>query len=132
MSLTEEEREAIVFLKIQKANDTYNQAVGISELGYWSAVANRLYYSCYYITTALLIKYMHSAQTHSGVIRLFGLHFVSNGIVSKEHSKLYSKLFELRQTGDYDELFNLTEEDVKPLIQPAREFINSITELLKK
>lgn len=132
MSLTEEEREAIVFLKIQKANDTYNQAVGISELGYWSAVANRLYYSCYYITTALLIKYKHSAQTHSGVIRLFGLHFVSIGIVSKEHSKLYSKLFELRQTGDYDDLFNLSEDDVKPLIQPAKEFINSITELLEK
>lgn len=131
MSLSDEERDAIVFLKIQKANETYNQAVGISELGYWNAVANRLYYSCYYITTALLIKYKHTAQTHSGVIRLFGLHFVSKGLVDKDHSKLYSKLFELRQTGDYDDLFNLSEEDVKPLIQPAREYINIIEGLLK-
>jgi uncharacterized protein (UPF0332 family) len=50
------------------------------------------------MTTALLIYNGHAAQTHSGVIRLFGLNFVVNGIVSKEQSKFYSKLFEMRQT----------------------------------
>ncbi len=29
--------------------------------------------------------------------------------------KLFSRLFERRQTGDYDDLFDLTEEDVQPL-----------------
>ena len=52
------------------------------------------------------------------------------GIVSKESGKLYSRLFEIRQTGDYDDLFNLTEEDVKPLIAKAKNYIDEISELI--
>ena len=116
MSLSEEERDALVFYKTQKSNDTLSEAIGISQLCYWNAVANRLYYACYYITTALLVSHGHSAQTHSGVIRLFGLNYVTKGLVSKEMARFYSKLFEMRQTGDYDDLYNLTEEEVKTLI----------------
>lgn len=132
MSLSDEERDAIVFYRIQKAKDTLTEAEGIAQLGYWNAVINRLYYACYYITSALLIHNGHTAQTHSGVIRLFGLNFVITGIVSKEQSKFYSKLFELRQTGDYDDLYNLTEEEVKPLIGSARIYLENIETLIKK
>jgi len=109
-----------------------NEAVGIAQLGYWNAVANRLYYACYYMTTALLIYNGHTAQTHSGVIRLFGLNFVVNGIVSKEQSKFYSKLFEMRQTGDYDDLYYLTEKEVQPLIGGAFKYIEYLEILIKK
>ena len=132
MSLTDQERDALVFYRAQKAKETLAEAIGIAQLEYWNAVANRLYYACYYITTALLVHNGHNAQTNSGVIRLFGLNFVTNGIVSKENSKFYTKLFEMRQTGDYDDLYNLTEEDVKPLIEPAKIFIQNIETLLKK
>lgn len=130
MSLSNEERDALVYYKIQKSKDTLNEAVGIAQLCYWNAVANRLYYASYYITTALLVYHGHSAQTHSGVIRLFGLNFVNKCIVSKEMSKFYSKLFELRQTGDYDDLYNLTEEDVKPLIELTQKYIDEIESLI--
>jgi len=130
MNLSDEERDAIVIYRIQKAKDTLNEAIGIAQLEYWNAVVNRLYYACYYMTTALLIYNGHSAQTHSGVIRLFGLNFVTNGIIPKEQAKFYSKLFELRQTGDYDDLYNITEEEVKPLIQSAQDFINVLDPLI--
>jgi uncharacterized protein (UPF0332 family) len=130
MSLSDEERKALVYYKIQKAKDTLSEAIGIAQLCYWNAVANRLYYACYYITTALLVYHGHSAQTHSGVIRLFGLNFVTEGVVTKEMARFYSKLFEMRQTGDYDDLYNLTEEDVKPLIELSKKYIDSIETLL--
>lgn len=53
MSLTEEERNAILAFRIAKAKETLQEAKGIATLNYWNAVANRLYYSCYYITWAL-------------------------------------------------------------------------------
>lgn len=130
MSLSNEEREALVYYKIQKSKDTLNEAIGIAQLCFWNAVANRLYYASYYITTALLVCHGHSAQTHSGVIRLFGLNFVNKGIVSKEMSRFYSKLFEIRQTGDYDDLYNLTEEDVKPLLELTQKYIEEIESLI--
>jgi uncharacterized protein (UPF0332 family) len=132
MSLSDEERDAVVFYRIQKAKDTWKEAEGISKLGYWNAVINRLYYACYYMTSALLIYNGHTAQTHTGVIRLFGLNFVMTGLISKEQSRFYSMLFELRQTGDYDDLYNLSEEEVQPLIGSALKYIESIEILLKK
>ena len=130
MSLTIEEREAIVSFRIQKAKDTLAEAEGIATLGYWNAVANRLYYACFYMTSALLIKNNHIAQTHSGAIHLFGLNFIKTELISKEAGKIYSKLFEIRQTGDYDDLFNLSEEDVKPLIPMANNFIRELDNLI--
>jgi uncharacterized protein (UPF0332 family) len=128
MSLTTEERDAIVSFRIQKAKDTLAEAEGISTLNYWNAVANRLYYSCFYMTSALLIQNNYSAQTHSGAIHLFGLHFIRTGVIPKDAGKLYSKLFELRQTGDYDDLFNLTEDDVKPMIPLVHKFLDELIE----
>jgi uncharacterized protein (UPF0332 family) len=79
-----------------------------------------------------LIKNKFNAQTHRGIIHLLGMHFVRTGIVSKEAGKFYSRLFELRQTGDYDDLFDLTEEDVKPLLKSAENYIEEIRHLIEK
>ena len=131
MSLSDEEREAIVFYKKQKARNTLDEAIGIAELGYWNAVLNRLYYACYYATTALLVHHGLSAHTHSGVIRLFGLQFIIKGLISKEQGKFYSRLFELRQIGDYDDFYSFSEQEVQPLIEPAIKFITTIESLLQ-
>lgn len=131
MNLTDDERNALVSYRIQKAFDTLREAEGISALGFWNAVANRLYYACYYATSALLIKNSFHAQTHRGIITLLGLHFIKTKTMPEDMGKLYSKLFELRQTGDYDDLFELTEIDVFPLIKPAKDYILTINQMLQ-
>ncbi|MBR5804392.1 MAG: HEPN domain-containing protein [Bacteroidaceae bacterium] len=132
MSLTPEERETIVAYRIEKAHTAITHAEGNARLGYWEVTANRLYYACYYAVSALLIQNGFHAQTHNGVIQLFGLHFVKTGKVSREHGKLYNQLFSLRLTGDYNDSYTLSEEDVLPLIIPAREMISFIEQLLQQ
>ena len=61
-----------------------------------------------------------------------GLHFVTKEIVPKEQSMFYSKLFELRQTGDYDDLYTLTKDEVEPLIEMAQKYIEVLDSLLAK
>lgn len=131
MNLSDDEREAIVSFRIQKGKETLEEAKGIATLGYWNAVASRLYYACYYVTSALLIKNKYAAQTHRGIIHLFGMHFIKKGLVTKNSGKFYSKLYELRQTGDYDDLFNLTEEDVNPMIEIAQSYIEELINLME-
>ena len=80
--LTDDERKALVFNKVRRARETWEETKGIIKSGYWYAAANRMYYACYYMTSALLLKIMQSAHTHVGTIGLFGLHFVKTGIVS--------------------------------------------------
>lgn len=131
MKLSPEERNAIVNYRRQKAYDTLREAEGIVSLRYWNAAANRLYYACYYITSALLTYYGFTARTHSGVIRLLGMHFVSTGYLAQKHAKFYTRLFELRQTGDYDDFYNITEEEITPLIEPAKDYMASIKKLIE-
>ena len=128
--LTDDERKAVVTVRTERAFNTLEEAIGIVESGYWHAAANRLYYSCYYIVSALLISKGFDASTHSGVIRLFGLHFVSTGMVSKNQGKFYSKMYELRQSGDYDDWKELSEEDIMPLVEPVKDFIHTINNLI--
>ncbi|MDR3187774.1 MAG: HEPN domain-containing protein [Prevotellaceae bacterium] len=130
MKLNDEERKTIVRLRLEKARSTLREAKGTMDLKYWHTAANRLYYACYYAASALLIHHEHPAQTHSGIINLLGMHFISTNVISKEQGKFYAKLFELRQTGDYSDWKSIEEEDVKNLVQPAEEFICAIEKLI--
>lgn len=131
MNLNDEERYAVVVYRIQKAESALKEAEGNLQMAFWTVVANRLYYACYYAVSALLIKNSLTAQTHGGVIRLFGLHFITTGLIEKKYSKLYGKLFELRQTGDYDDIYLLEKKDVDSLIEPTREFVTEVKRLIE-
>lgn len=129
MSLSSEERRAVVEFRIEKARRAYEQAQGVVKLKYWETVANRLYYAAYNAVSALLIANGDSAQTHNGVIHLFGLHFVKTGRFSTDIGKLYHNLFVMRQTGDYDDTYGLTEEDVLPYVAPTGQLIEEVSSL---
>lgn len=76
------------------------------------------------------MKHGHSAHTHGGVIGLFGQHFIKTGIISAEFGKFYSQLFELRQTGDYDDWKVVTENDIMPLVPTAEVFLDTLEKLI--
>jgi uncharacterized protein (UPF0332 family) len=130
MILQQEDRNALTAIRLQRAKETLTEVQGNIELGYWRVAANRLYYACYYAASALLIKNGFTAHTHTGVINQIGLHFVKNGKVSMEQGKLFRLLFELRQIGDYSDWISVNREDVIPRIEPAKQFIETIEQLI--
>ena len=132
MSLSNEERKAIVEFRIEKAIRAFKEAKGVIKLGYWETIANRLYYAAYNAASALLIANGDTAQTHSGVIHLFGLRFIKTGVLSSDMGKLFHSLFTMRQTGDYDDTYGLTEDDVIPNVEPTGKFIDEVTTLAKE
>ena len=132
MSITAEERRAIVEFRIEKAFRALEQAQGVIVLKYWETIANRLYYAAYNAISALLIANGNTAQTHSGVIHLFGQQFIKTGVFPTEMGRLYHKLFTMRQTGDYDDTYGITEEDVLPFVEPTKILIEQTTKLARK
>ena len=132
MSMNAEERKAVVEFRLEKAQRAYEQACGVVEKNYWETIANRLYYAAYNAVSALLIAYGYSAQSHSGVIHLFGQHFVKAGIFPREIGKLYHDLFTMRLTGDYDDTYGLTESDVLPYIEPVKQLIQEVSTMALK
>ena len=131
MSMTKEEKNVIIEHRLKRAGQTLVEAKELIRLNLWHGAANRLYYACFYAATALLAKYGYLAYTHGGVLGLLGKYFVATGIISAEQNKLYKKLFDLRQGGDYNDWIELEEGKVKPLLKPAESFISEIEKLLK-
>jgi uncharacterized protein (UPF0332 family) len=125
-------REEYVNYRFHRAEESYEEALILAKEERWNAVINRLYYACFYAVIALLIKNNISTQTHDGARTQFGLIFVKTGIIDKESGKLFSKLFDYRQKGDYGDLFDYDEELTKPLINKVNEFIIEIKKHLLK
>ena len=130
--MSQDERKAIVEFRIEKALRAYEQAGGVIPLQYWETIANRLYYAAYNAVSALLIAGGDTAQTHSGVIHIFSQRYIKTGLVDVETGKLYHQLFSMRQTGDYDDTYGLTEEDVMPFVAPTGQLINKVVNLARE
>lgn len=92
--------------RFQRGVESFEEALILAENKRWNKVVNRLYYSCFHTVIALLLKNDIETQTHDGARTQFGLYFVKTGKVDKKHGKLFTKLFDYRQKGDYGDLFD--------------------------
>ena len=115
--------------RIEKAEQTFQEALILAEASRWNGAINRLYYACYYMTSALILKSGLEAKTHAGVKNQFNQHFIRNGILPLAHGKLYSDLFDCRQKGDYGDLFDFDRETVQGFILPVENYLQALKRL---
>lgn len=91
---------------------------------------NRLYYSCFYAVTSLLLSHGLSSAKHTGVRSLFNRTFVKTGIIPLHLGSLFNELFQKRQESDYMDHKIFVAEQVLPLIDGTDEFVRKIFELI--
>ncbi|MBR2249651.1 MAG: HEPN domain-containing protein [Prevotella sp.] len=131
-TLDEQSRLALIKYRIDRARVTISEANLLANEGFYNAAANRLYYACFYATLALLVHAGVSATSHAGVKTMLGLHFVSKGLLANEYGKTFSRLFEIRHSGDYDDFVYCDKDMIDEYTPKAEAFINAIKELLEK
>ena len=131
-TLDEQSREALIKYRMERAEETLKEVEILANEAHFNAAANRLYYACFYAVSALLVANGLSTQSHSGAKTLLGLHFVSKGILSNECGKTFSRLFEIRHSGDYDDFVYCDKDMIDEYLPKAIEFINAIKDLLQK
>jgi len=126
-----EEQEALIRYRMDRARETLVEAELMAQAGHWNACVNRLYYACFYAVTALLLRHNLSASKHSGVRSLLNRHFVRTGAISSTLGMLNRDLFESRQQGDDQDLIRFAEQEVRPWIPEAQNFVACIEALLE-
>ena len=126
--MTNEERREYVKYRIESARKTFEAAKVLSENGFWNSAVNRLYYAVFYAVNALLVLNEIQTKSHSATKSQFSLHFVKTGRFDKKHGRLLSELFDWRQKGDYENMFDYNSDLVEPLFEPAVEMIELIEE----
>lgn len=130
MSLNIDDKKNIIKYRVEKSASTIIEAKDNAKLGHWNLVANRLYYALFYMIAALLLDKDIQFKSHAGAIRAIGLNFVSKGLLTPEEGSLISRLQSMRSSGDYDDLFNWTEEKVAPMFEPTEALLDKMKQMI--
>jgi uncharacterized protein (UPF0332 family) len=131
-TLDEQSRKALVKYRLDRADETLREAELLVKEGFFNAAANRLYYACFYAALALLVSKGITTASHAGVKTMLGLHFVSNGLLALEQGKTFSRLFEIRHSGDYDDFVYCDQEMIDEYLPKARDFVKAVKILIEK
>lgn len=124
--MNSDERNEYVRYRLKSAFNTPDAAKILADNGFWNSAVNRLYYAIFYAVNALLVHNGINSSSHSGLRSQFSLHFIKTGKLEKKFGTLLSELYDWRQKGDYDNIFDYDEETVKPLFSKVQEMISRI------
>ena len=130
--LNPEEKKALITYRRQRAWEVLNESKEIAKLKFWNLMGNRLYYAVFHMGTALLLDRDLSSKTHSGLIHLLGSQFIAVGLLDKSYGRLISRLYELRQSGDYDDMFDATEQEVMPYFEKVESLLHEMEALISE
>jgi uncharacterized protein (UPF0332 family) len=120
------DKEDLIKYRLYRAKDTLDDARILAEKHKWNSTINRLYYAAYYAVMALLLDADLNPSTHNGAKSNFSEYFIKTNLIPMEYGKIYSQLFTWRQKGDYDDLFNFSDEKVIPYLEPVANLIELI------
>ena len=131
-TLDENSRQVLVQYRLERAEETMKEVSILAKESHFNAAVNRLYYACFYAASALMVANSIVTSSHAGIKTMLGMNFVSKGLLSIEQGKTFSRLFEIRHSGDYDDFVYCDQEMIDEYTPKARDFINSIRDLLNK
>ena len=125
-------REDLIKYRRERAAETLEDARMMFERKRLFSAVNRIYYALFYEVIALLRTKNLSSPKHTGIRALFNQNFVKTGIVEVEIGKFYSKMFDLRQESDYDDLVYFEEEKVKNWLEKAENYMKKLEKCIDK
>ncbi len=126
------EKEQVISLKLKKARALLSEVDIQLQNHFYATAINRLYYSCFHATKALLLTKDLTPKTHSGVVSMLHRHFVLQDSFDKVHAAFFSKLMQERIDDDYSDFMVISFDEVKEFIAPAKDYVSYIEHLLAK
>jgi len=128
--MTDEEKAALINYRTGRALETLDDAKALIAQERWNSAANRLYYAAFYLVTALLTNEGVKISSHSGAKQMLAQHYVATGRLEIWVSKVYGRLFNARQDGDYGDFEQFSADEILPLLEQTEEFMAAIRKLL--
>lgn len=122
-------KKAAVQLKLEKAKSYYAEVEVLIEHQFYSTAINRLYYSCFHATQALLLSKDLITKTHNGVVAMLHTHFVLKSLFDPNKAAFLSELMRQRSDADYGDFIIHEKETVQQFIVGAKEYIDMLSNL---
>ena len=123
-------RRELVAYRLKRAEETIEEADYNAKGGYYNAAVNRLYYACYYAASALMLTERLDISTHKGIRNQLGLHFILKGRLDQRYGAIYSRLYQARQAGDYEDFVFCSLEMYDAFRPESISFISAVKALI--
>lgn len=128
--IDDESMQKLISHRIDRAHSALKEAEFCDSGRMYNLAINRLYFSCYHITSALLLDNHLNCKSYKSIYTMLNLHFVATGKIDREIAKTLSQLYESRQSGDYDDFVYFNNEDYADLKPRAEKFIATIEKMI--
>lgn len=126
------DKKTIILIKgyMEKARNKLSVAKKLLDSKAYDDAVSRAYYAVFHAAQAMLLIEGLSADTHHGVVTLFGLHFVKTGKIDKKFGRYLANLKDNRENGDYEIFSTIDEEVAQKAVKEAGEFVAEINEFI--
>ncbi len=116
---------------LARAEEKLRAARLLLEGSAWGDAASRSYYAAFHAVSAVLLSRGESYSTHAQVLGRFNKEFIQTGIFPREFTKLLTRLFEDRQSGDYDVEPGLTETEARQDVADGERIVVAVRQFLE-
>jgi len=116
---------------LAKADEKARVARELYAKAYWDDAVSRAYYAAFHAAQAALLTEGQRADTHRGLVTLFGLLLVKTGKLDKQWGKFLANLKDDREAGDYEALSYLDQTTARRAIEEAEEFVATVREYVE-
>ncbi len=116
---------------LEKARQKLKTAAFLLQEQAFDDAVSRAYYAAFHAAHAMLLTEGLNADTHRGLVNLFGLHFVRAGKVSKDMGRFLSNLKDDREIGDYESFSFQDQGTAQRSIKEASAFLAEAEAYLK-
>ena len=119
---------ALIRSYLAKARDKARVARELRDRGDWDDAVSRAYYAAFHAAQAALRTEGQRADTHRGVVVLFGLLLVRTGKLDRRWGKFLANLKDDREAGDYDPLSYVDEETAGRAVTEDEAFVDAVAQ----
>ena len=131
MTLTEEQRQQLVRLRLENADEALKDAATLLATGSIRGAVNRCYYAVFYAASALTIRDGRVFRKPRGLISCFHMEYIKTKRLPQNLGRILQKTFENRNETDYQDTLRISSQDVTKTLEEARYFVSELEKFLR-
>lgn len=131
MTLSDEERGALIEYRAAQAHEAIEDAEFLIANDKLKLAVNRIYYGMFYMLRVLALKYQFKTSKHIGLIAWFNKTFIKEKLIDRKYGRIVKNAFDSRSDSDYGVMVKFEREEVEQMLEDMEDFISTIEQYIK-
>ncbi len=127
----EESLKKLINEEINAAEERLRVARILLNKSKYPDAVNRIYYSVFNATKAVLHSIGKDVKTHSGLMAEFGLHIIKEKKMDSKFGQILRQTMEARESSDYKITAIFDKDEVKEMYDDAKDFLEEAKKFVK-